>query len=80
MSCLSAGGDWNASSIKLSGGLMKTLMVVYSLFSFTIPERETECSVANIMVLGPHLPLGHPHTRKKGEGRAWEGQKWSDSK
>ena len=59
---------------------MKSLMVVYSLFTFTKPEREMDWSLANVMVLGHHLHLGHPHTRKKGEGRAWEEQKWTDSK
>jgi hypothetical protein len=49
---------------------MKSLMVVYSLFTFTKPEREMDWSLANVMVLGHHLHLGHPHTRKKGEGRA----------
>ena len=70
MWCLGAGGDWSRASIKFSGGRMKSVMVVYSLFSFTKPEREMDWSLANVMVLGHHLHLGHPHTRKKGEGRA----------
>ena len=70
MWCLGAGGDWSAASINLNGGRMKSLMVVYSLFTFTKPEREMDWSLANVMVLGHHLPLCHPHTRKKGEGRA----------
>jgi hypothetical protein len=42
MWCLGAGGDWSAASIKLNGGRMKSLMVVYHLFSFSKLEREME--------------------------------------
>jgi hypothetical protein len=45
---------------------MKSVMVVYSLFSFTKPEREMDWYVANVMALGHHFPLGHLHTRKRG--------------